>query len=108
MLGLISREIPRSMYLKAGSEVRWVSLHQFFYFCETYIVFMFLLFLYHFFYIPEYLTYMCLLCAYVGASQPIDYARNKCRPWLGVTHIAVGGPTTATELPAIEAQRVLR
>jgi hypothetical protein len=37
----------------------------FFFFCETYVIFMLFFFIYIFF-IPEYLTDMCLLCADVG------------------------------------------
>jgi hypothetical protein len=77
-----------------------------FFFCETYIIFM-LLYIYHFF-ILEYLTDMCLLCADVGPAQPMDYARNRHRPRLGAAPAATGGPAAVGELPTSEAERVLR
>jgi hypothetical protein len=77
MLGLISREIPRSLYLQAKSEARWVSLHHFFF--EIYIIFVLFFFIYHLF-IPECLTDTCLLCEDVGPSGPVDYVRNRRRP----------------------------
>jgi hypothetical protein len=51
---------------------------------------------------------MCLLCADVGPVRPADYARNRRRPRPGAAPAAAGGPTTAGELPAGEAERVLR
>jgi hypothetical protein len=79
----------------------------FFFFCETYVIFMLFFYIYHFF-VPEYLTDMCLLCADVGPVRPVDYARNRHRPRPGAAPAAAGGPTTAGELPAGEAERVLR
>jgi hypothetical protein len=107
MLGLTSQEILRYRYLPARSEERWVSLHFFFFFllniCNFYVVF----YIYHFF-IPEHLTDMCLLCADVGPVRPVDYARNRRRPRPGAAPAAAGGPTAVGELPAGEAERVLR
>jgi hypothetical protein len=51
---------------------------------------------------------MCLLCADVGPVRPADYARNRRRPRPGVAPTAAGGPAAAGELPAGEAERVLR
>jgi hypothetical protein len=51
---------------------------------------------------------MCLLCADVGPVRPADYVRNKRRPRPGTAPATVGGPTVAGELPAEEAERVLR
>jgi hypothetical protein len=60
-------------------------------------------YIYHFFFVmPEYLTDMCSLCPDVGPMRPADYARNMRHPRLGAT------PTTAGDLPAKEAERVLR
>jgi hypothetical protein len=67
-----------------------------------------LFFIYIIFFIPEYLIDMCLLCADVGPVQPVDYARNKSRPRLGAAPAIAGGPTAVGELPAGEAERVLR
>jgi hypothetical protein len=64
-------------------------------------------FIYHFF-IPEYLTDMCLLCADVGLVKLADYARNMCRPWPRAAPATAGGPTTTGEIPFGEAERVLR
>jgi hypothetical protein len=64
--------------------------------------------LYIIFFIPEYLTDMCLLCADVGPVRPADYARNMRHPQPGAAPAAVGGPVAAGELPAGEAERVLR
>jgi hypothetical protein len=64
--------------------------------------------LYIIFFILEYLTDVCLLCADVGLVRPANYVRNKCRPWPGDATPIVGGPTTAGELPAEEVERVLR
>jgi hypothetical protein len=92
MLGLTSRDILRYRYLSARSEERWVS-------------FLFVFFIYTIFFIPENLTNMCLLCADVGLVRPTDYARNMRHP----RPEAAGGPTTtAGELLASEAERVLR
>jgi hypothetical protein len=51
---------------------------------------------------------MCLLCVDVGPVRPMDYARNRLHPQPGATPTAIGGPTTAGELPADEAKSVLR
>jgi hypothetical protein len=51
---------------------------------------------------------MCLLCADVGPVRPIDYGRNKRRPWPGATPVAAGGPPPTGDLPVGEADRVLR
>jgi hypothetical protein len=67
-----------------------------------------LFFIYIIFFIPEYLTDMCLLCADVGPVRPTDYARNRRRPRPGAAPAAAGGPAAAGELPAGEAERVLR
>jgi hypothetical protein len=67
-----------------------------------------LFFIYIIFFIPEHLTDMCLLCADVGPVRPVDYARNRRRPRPGAAPAAAGGPTVAGELPAGEAERVLR
>ena len=56
----------------------------------------------------EYLTDMCSLCADVGPVQPADYARNRRHPRPGVTPAAARGPAVARDLPAREAERVLR
>jgi hypothetical protein len=49
-----------------------------------------------------------LLHADVGPVRPADYARNKRRPWPESTTAAVEGTTVARNLPAEEAERVLR
>jgi hypothetical protein len=67
-----------------------------------------LVFYISFFFIPEYLTNMCLLCEDVGPVRPTDYVRNKRRPRPGVAPAATGGPTTVGELPVGEVERVLR
>jgi hypothetical protein len=91
MLGLTSQEILRYRYLPERSEERWVSCFVFFFFfcfiCNFYVVF----YIYHFFYIPEYLTDMCLLCADVGPVRPTDYARNRRRPRPEAAPAAQGG-----------------
>jgi hypothetical protein len=98
MSGLISQETLRYQYLLVRSEERWVSLlHCFFYFCETYVIFML-----------EYLTDMCLFHADVEPVQSVDNAKNRSCPWPGATPTTVGGPTTGEDLPAKEAERVLR
>jgi hypothetical protein len=51
---------------------------------------------------------MCSLCADVGPLQPADYERNRHRPRLEATAVAPGGPAVAGDLPAGEAERVLR
>jgi hypothetical protein len=51
---------------------------------------------------------MCSLCADVGPVRPTDYARNMCRPRPGATPATAGGPTVVGDLPAREAERVLR
>jgi hypothetical protein len=108
MLGLISREILRYQYLLARSEEIWVTLHCFFFFfCETYVIFM-MFFIYIIFFIPEYLTDMCLLCVDVGPVKPVDYVRNRCHPWPGAAPTPARGPTTTGELPTDEAEKVFR
>jgi hypothetical protein len=57
---------------------------------------------------PEYLTDKHLLHADVGPVRPIDYAWNRCHPWLEATAAAIGGAAVAGNLPAGEAERVLR
>jgi hypothetical protein len=57
---------------------------------------------------PEYLTDIRLLHADVGHVRPADYARNMRRPRPGATAAAIGGPAVAGDLPAGEAERVLR
>ena len=51
---------------------------------------------------------ICLLCVDVGPVRPINYARNMHHPWPGAALAAVEGPTVAGDLPAGEAERVLR
>jgi hypothetical protein len=79
----------------------------FFFFSETCVIFM-LFFIYINFFIPEYLTDMCLLCANVGPVRPMDYVRNRHHPRLGVALVSAGGPTVVGEPPTGEAERVLR
>jgi hypothetical protein len=57
---------------------------------------------------PEYLTDMCLLHADVGPLRPAGYAKNRHHPQLGAAPATVGGATAAGDLPAEEAERVLR
>jgi hypothetical protein len=57
---------------------------------------------------PEYLTGKRLLHADVGPVRPADYARNRHRPRPEAAAAAVGGATVAGNLPAREAERVLR
>jgi hypothetical protein len=57
---------------------------------------------------PEYLTGKLLLHVDVGPVRPIDYARNRRRPWPEVAAAAARGATVAGNLPAGEAERVLR
>jgi hypothetical protein len=57
---------------------------------------------------PEYLTGIRLLHAYVGPVRPADYARNKHRPQPEVVATTVGGVAVAGNLPTGEAERVLR
>ena len=57
---------------------------------------------------PKYLTDICLLHADVGPVRPTDYARNRHHPRLGAIAAAAGGTAVAGELPAGEAERVLR
>ena len=64
--------------------------------------------LYIIFFIPEYLTDMCLLCADVGPVRPADYARNRRRPQLGAAPATTRGLVGARDLPAGDAERVLR
>jgi hypothetical protein len=107
MPGLIFRETQRYQYLLVRSEGRWVSLHlcSFFF---VYVIFYVVLLYISFFVMPEYLMDMGSLCADVGPVLPADYARNKHCPQPRVTPFSAGGPTVARELPAREAERVLR
>jgi hypothetical protein len=57
---------------------------------------------------PEYLTGICLLHADVGPVRPVDYARNRRHPRPEATASATGGVAVAGNLPAEEAERVLR
>ena len=50
----------------------------------------------------------CLLHADVGPMRPADYARNRRRPWPEAATAAIGGVAVAGNLPAGEAERVLR
>jgi hypothetical protein len=65
-------------------------------------------YIYIIFFIPEYLTDMCLLCADVGPLRPTDYMRNRHRPRPRGTPVFAGEPAVARELPVGEAERVLR
>jgi hypothetical protein len=49
-----------------------------------------------------------LLHADLGPVRPIDYARNRRRPWPEAAVAAAGGAAVAGNLPAGEAERVLR
>jgi hypothetical protein len=51
---------------------------------------------------------MCSLCVDVVPVQPVDYARNRHCPQPGATPVAAGGLAVAGDLPAREAERVLR
>jgi hypothetical protein len=51
---------------------------------------------------------MCLLCVDVGPVRPTDYVRNRHRPRPGAAPTAVRGPAAVGDLPAREAERVLR
>jgi hypothetical protein len=44
----------------------------------------------------------------VGPVWPVDYARNRRRPWPEAAATAAGGVVVAGKLPAGEAKRVLR
>ena len=57
---------------------------------------------------PVYLTGKCLLYANVGPVRPIDYSQNRHRPWPKAAASVAGGATVAGNLPAREAERVLR
>jgi hypothetical protein len=57
---------------------------------------------------PEYLTDIRLLYADVGPVRPIDFTWNRCRLRLEAIAATAGGPTIAGNLPAREAERVLR
>jgi hypothetical protein len=57
---------------------------------------------------PKYLTDKHLLHADVGPMRPVDYARNRCHPWLEAMAATAGGAVVAGNLPAREAERVLR
>jgi hypothetical protein len=49
-----------------------------------------------------------LLHADVGPMRPTDYARNRHRPWPESAVVTTGGVAVAGNLPAGEAERVLR
>ena len=49
-----------------------------------------------------------LMHADVGPMQPADYARNRHRPWPEAAVVVAGGAAVAGNLPAGEAERVLR
>jgi hypothetical protein len=49
-----------------------------------------------------------LLHADVGSVRPTDYARNRRRPRPEAAAVTAGGATVAGNLPAGEAERVLR
>ena len=49
-----------------------------------------------------------LLLADVGPVRPADFARNRHRPRLEATAAIAGGEAVAGNLPAGEAERVLR
>jgi hypothetical protein len=51
---------------------------------------------------------ICLLHADVGPVRPVDYEWNRRRPWPEAAVVAVEGPLVAGNLPAEEAERVLR
>jgi hypothetical protein len=48
------------------------------------------------------------ICADVGPVRPVDYVRNRRRPRPRATPATAGGLAVAGELPASEAERVLR
>ena len=50
----------------------------------------------------------CLLHADVGPMRPADYARNRHRPQPKSAAATAGGAAVAGNLPAGEAERVLR
>jgi hypothetical protein len=56
----------------------------------------------------EYLTDKRLLYVDVGPVRPADYARNRRRPRPEATAATAGGAAVAGNLPAGEAERVLR
>jgi hypothetical protein len=43
-----------------------------------------------------------------GPMRPVNYARNRHRPWPEAAAATAGEPTVAGNLPAGEAERVLR
>ena len=49
-----------------------------------------------------------VLHADVGPVWPVDFARNRCRPWLEVAAAAARGAKVAGNPPAGEAERALR
>jgi hypothetical protein len=57
---------------------------------------------------PNYLMGERLLHADVGPVRPADYAQNRRRPQPEAAAAATGGATVARNLPAGEAERVLR
>jgi hypothetical protein len=56
----------------------------------------------------EYLKGIRLLHADVGPVRPTDYAWNKHHPQPEAAVVIIGGPTVAGNLPAGEAERILR
>jgi hypothetical protein len=64
--------------------------------------------IYIIFFMTEYLTGKCLLHADVGPVRPVDYARNRRRPWPEVAAATAGGEIVAGNLPVGEVERVLR
>ena len=99
----IDPEIPVPLGEEWGEMGKFGSIFFLLNICNFYVIF----YIYHFF-VPDYLTYMCLLCADVGPSWPADYARNMHHPQSGIAPAIPGGPTTTRELPVGEAERVLR
>jgi hypothetical protein len=57
---------------------------------------------------PVYLMGKCLLYADVGPVRPVDYAWNRHHPRPEATAATIGGAAVAGNLPAGEAERVLR
>jgi hypothetical protein len=57
---------------------------------------------------PEYLIGKRFLHVDVGPVRPVDYARNRRRPWPEAAATTAGGATVEGNLPAEEAERVLR
>ena len=57
---------------------------------------------------PEYLMNKRLLHVDVGPVRAVNYAGNIHRHWPGAAAVTVEGPTVVGDLPAEEAERVLR